>query len=1070
MSTATSSRQSSSSHPSRRTNQSVSSNASASSSRSERSRPANNPAVESAVTRLLVSIKVLLESLTQWSKQIVDENYVSDVYVRLGNDFNSAVAAFGAFGIDMNELSSVPEDLREILESCLSEDATPENLERYLPTVRQIITRLLQGLRAKQSIYRRIMQDHKQRSDGSDRDSRSSRTERAREEGTHSRQPSRGPAEMPGRSKTPTSSSSRRKPSSSENTLPPAPAPAANGSSEQPFVGGFAPPGATNNLAADHESVRQRSSTPVQPRPSIGQANSFPPPRAYSTSSADPSFPRDPRQQTNGFASPQLPATESTPAVQAPVPSHVKRFSLVDGPVPPPPAVVVNDATPVSPPPADDASVPGTPPVESAPLEPPPPAVQNSLAALKKAEALERRASKRFSTYNISKMTGMRERGGGGSSSGNRRSLIATPGALTPGDLAALAEEGDTASPRKNRDRSRSQRTRGPTPIVEGEEPPPVPPLPPKSTSPQPGAAPETADRSTPQPPEPAEPSAPAASTLDVRTSTAESDESATDAPTKPFPVFLQVGREVKKVTIEPGISLGNLRLLFVDKFAYSPGQDNFPAIYIRDPSSGVQYELEDVDEVKEKVLLSLNIEPLDQIKQHIDAQISSLQQDIKDLRTAVVSNRRASTIIAQPLAESTPIAPRPSEQRFRDVARRISRLIPENSAPTPRAGRSPSPGAGPIEPQWTGQTLQMQTTGSTLQPQMTGASIVSEYTTRVVSDLKTQFDEVQNLRRDLGIMRQLYTEFMKQTKESLGTLRQQTQTVKQLATQKVGGARAYIDTGKAKLDTRSQTVLTQMEELQDTVEGIKDDVLKRNVSPKSLLLKKVKGDIESVSAELQSLKDHIQTIKPMWKKTWEEELQNIVEEQQFLQHQEEFLEDLFEDHKAVVEVFGHVEKVISLRGASSTKRRAPTFKPPPMEEGHGGLSTVMMEIRSAAVDPERRLKAIAANEKNREKELASRTDEFQSELSGFVAGKKLRMTGGAEEVERVRQRRNELTLKAMFTGGSAGAGGGLPSPSIGGGSGLPSPGVAPSPPSGDPGEGQPSASDASPPAPAPES
>lgn len=61
----------------------------------------SQPAVESAVTRLLVSIKTLLESLTQWSKQTVDENQVSDVYVGLGNDFNAAVAAFSAFGIDM---------------------------------------------------------------------------------------------------------------------------------------------------------------------------------------------------------------------------------------------------------------------------------------------------------------------------------------------------------------------------------------------------------------------------------------------------------------------------------------------------------------------------------------------------------------------------------------------------------------------------------------------------------------------------------------------------------------------------------------------------------------------------------------------------------------------------------------------------------------------------------------------------------------------------------------------------------------------------------------------------------
>jgi hypothetical protein len=32
--------------------------------------------------------------------------------------------------------------------------------------------------------------------------------------------------------------------------------------------------------------------------------------------------------------------------------------------------------------------------------------------------------------------------------------------------------------------------------------------------------------------------------------------------------------------------------------------------------------------------------------------------------------------------------------------------------------------------------------------------SVLSEYSTRVVTDLMTRFDEVQNLRRDLGIMR----------------------------------------------------------------------------------------------------------------------------------------------------------------------------------------------------------------------------------------------------------------------------------------------------------------------------
>jgi len=346
-----------------------------------------------------------------------------------------------------------------------------------------------------------------------------------------------------------------------------------------------------------------------------------------------------------------------------------------------------------------------------------------------------------------------------------------------------------------------------------------------------------------------------------------------------------------------------------------------------------------------------------------------------------------------------------------------------------------PESGEEESTPRSTPEPIPPQMTGASLQPEMTGASIMSDYSNRVVSDLKTQFDEVQNLRRDLGIMRQLYTDFMKQTKESLGALRTQTQNVRQLATAKVGGARAYINDGKAKLDSRSQNVLTKMEELQDTVEVIKDDVLKRNISPRPQVLKSVKADVDFVTTELESLKAHIQTVKPMWKKTWEEELQNIVEEQQFLSHQEEFLGDLLEDHKAVLEVYGHVEKVISLRGTGSSKARGgKTFRPPPPDEGHNGLSTVLLEIRGNATDGNHRLKAIEASEKNRVKRLEDQSDEFQSELAGFVKEKKLKMTGGADEVERVRQKRNDMTLKAMFTGGSgtaSGASSAMPSPSL---------------------------------------
>ncbi|THH13753.1 hypothetical protein EW146_g6507 [Bondarzewia mesenterica] len=948
------------SHPSRHDNRSVSSSLSASSKGERSGRARTNPAVESAVTRLLVSIKQLLESLTKWSNQQASEEEVSDVYVRLGNDFNAAVAAFASYNIEMSELMSVPEDLRGVLEDCLSEEANSKNLDKYLPKVRAIITNLLQGLRGKQTLFRHIVSTHRHRSDASGHSrtdsGRLSRSDRVSRRDTTKSSASTASAstndtvgEVQSRRSTHASTPSRRKESASYNAAP---------DGEDAFVGGFSPRVVEATPSPEPSSRSDRPSS--QPRRQAPPPD-IPPPPVPPPPSTQQSPPVTTQPELDRDTTP-VPATRTSQ-----VPANVKRYSLVDKPLPSPSVIVDEPASPETP--VDELN--GVPERVNSQYPPPPPEtppmdslkVASSLAALKKSDALERRASKRFSTYNISKMTGTpRDRSGMGSSHPNRRSLAAS-NALTAGELAVLTEadeESDMPMPRK-RDRS-TTRSRGPSPLSEVEEElPPVPPLP---------------RTPTPEPPKPEVTKAPPPVTQQPVPSL-----SSPETPQGPMIVFLQVGREVKKATIEPGLSFSSLRMLFVDRFAYNPGQENFPAIYIRDPSSGVQYELEDMDEVKEKCLLLLNIEPLDQIKQHIDTQISSLSQDLRDLRKAVSENRRASYAMPQPLSDSTPPPPtaRPTDRQLQSVARRLSRIVHDDSSNREQ----------PLVPQMTGQSL--------LQPQMTGASVMSEYSNRVVTDLKTQFDEVQNLRRDLGIMRQLYSEFSKQTKESLGALRSQTQ--------------------------------------KDTVEGVKDDVLKRYVSPKPQVLKGIMEDVMAVAAELESLKEHIKTIKPMWKKTWEEELQSIVEEQQFLNHQEEFLADLLEDHKAVVEVYGHVEKVISIRGSGAARvLRSRGFKPPPMDEGHGGLSTVMLEIKGAAVDPERRMKAIAANQKHRERELAGRADEFEAELKGFVGGKKLKMTGGAEEAERVRQRRNDVTLKAMFNGGSSGslASSASPSPPLG--------------------------------------
>ena len=486
---------------------------------------------------------------------------------------------------------SIPEDLRDVLETCLAEDATPDNLAIYLPKVRAIITRLLQGLRSKQSMYRRIVSEqhpssrHRSGTSHSRTNSRSSKSDKTSKQDGEAKQHrsqssrthvdeerhverERENARATRQSARPSHSS---KPSETQPRMTPPPVfqepdddPPANDRT------------ATSNLNGHLSQVSQPPSRNSQP--------AYPP----SPAPAEPGLPT----ASNPVSYP--PTTEldrempSVPPVQvAPVPASVKRYSLVDKPISPPPmsppAVIIeepspdrNDANGV------DPSPPQTPPIEPSDV----PAVASSLAALKKSDALERRASKRFSTYHFSKMTGgaiTRERTLPASPN-NRRSMAASS-TLTAGDLAVLTEVDE---PEGKRDVSAKRMPRMPSPAGI-EVAPPVPPLPPSVT-------------------DPARPPAPSRAPSHLSKLSEEIEPEEPSQPTT-FPVFLQVGREVKKVTLEPELTFASLRMLFVDKFSYNPGMENFPAIYIRDPSSGVQYELEDIDEVKEKCLLSLNIE-----------------------------------------------------------------------------------------------------------------------------------------------------------------------------------------------------------------------------------------------------------------------------------------------------------------------------------------------------------------------------------------------------------------------------------------------------------------------------
>ncbi|CCA75043.1 related to actin-interacting protein AIP3 [Serendipita indica DSM 11827] len=938
--------------------------------------------VESRVTRLQVSMNNLMEGLENWGIGRVEDAQISDLYVQLGNDNIAAVNAFKAVGIPVTDLVNVPEELRRILEGCLKGEQSQANLNLYLPSVRQVIVRLHEALRRKQDDYRALIS-----AGDSSRPARPSWGRPTREDGTVSQdgigvnQSSRNLAsgQISSSSRRPTdprkaavSDSERRSNSVSARGAPiPIPPIPQDGPSRSPQT--------HSPFQRRGQITRSTSATPVLPDTGPETARTNPSFRSVREASSFSSIRSPPPQMSKEI----LPTPKMEP--KDIIPSDMPRYSLQDKP-PTSFAMAVTSPPPVESSISDNRQ--GVPESESTP------AIESSLAALKQSEALQRRASKRFSTYTMSRMAGSNM--GSSLSASNLRRSVAAGALLTTADLAALTEADETTEEgsisKSSRDLGRTRSIERKRRMATIEEPvePPVPELP-----------------GTEKPTEEGK--------LTGQSVNATSSRMDRPEPPKEMTVYFQVGRQVKKVVMEPVTSFAALRVLFMNKFMYNPGGGNFPEIYIRDPASGVQYELEDVSEVKEKCLLSLNIEPLDQIKQHIDTQIANLSQEIKDLKSTVAASRRVPLTSGPPtfsmLGDNAVTPTRPNETQFQNMAQRIVKAQTQSRAATA------------LPP---------------LVPQMTGTSDVGSVTSgRIVNDLKSQFDEVQNIRRDLGVMRQIYVDFTNSTKESLGALRTQAASIRQVANTKVGGARASIDAGKARLDKRSQNLLSDINDLEDTVESLKDDVLKRQIMPKVDTTKRLRATIDATTKELEDLKAHITTVRPSWKKTWEQELQNIMEEQQFLGHQEKLIEDLIEDNKALSEIFGHVEKVISLRGTGAGRSRS--FRPPPPEEGHGGLSTVMLEIRGAQVDPQRRLKAIEQNQLARKKELMSRSDEFQQELAGFVKGKKLKMTGGTEEAERKRKVKDELAFKAMFstTGSISGSGTGGGSGSIGNGRDL---------------------------------
>ena len=946
--------------------------------------------IEKSVTHLLIATKQLLETLTQWSRHTATEGEVSDVYVRLGYEFNIACRAFTSIGVDTADLGPVPELLRAILEETLSQEASSASLDKFLPRIRDIIISLLHGLKRKQQKLR-----SKQTKDSM---SSSNSITSVGSSGSLSTGLNQMLEDVPSRRSG--SNGTARRAGSGAGIL----------SGEN---------GHSNGIAGDEHGIPPRFSSVHPARPNSG------------STSADAINRNLSRENPRSY--PMLPSS-STPTSTTP------QANLAQSYQPEPDRVPVQGASSQM----TYATYPQPPP--------PPPPKQDALAELQRSNDLERRASRRYSAYQISKhlgaspngvpvlppaqnspipnrgrdvresMNAVRVRGSGIHARQRSNNQI---GESTPG------RNNNTFAQRISEESSRSSDTPNFNPPIENEpDDSPTIKTPEdmqrrtdpglddyyrKQDATLPGASLNENDgqgisayrANEFDPAEPTQPTGGEAIDQQDRaeyTNERQEQPSAdllqsqqfipehSPQPNKELTLFLQYKSKIKKFVLPEGasdLSIARLQLAFIEKFAWNTHNNgtDLPEIYIQDPVSGVRHELEDLNDVKDRSVLVLNVEVLDEVKRHIDEGLGGIRRMIEGVRTVVDGQQS--------------VIQRVSDHQ-QGTTKEMVRLTTASRGVASRVTSLESPKANGIR----------FSTSS--------------------KDKASQVAGVQSLRQDLAVVRQTFSSLVSDLKSSITTVNTKASSIKMMALDGAAlpldspAGRSHVNAGKKFLAEESEKIVNRVDDLQDIVEDLRKDVVSRGVRPLPRQLETVSKSISSATAELKKMQEYLKREKPIWTKIWEKELQLVCNEREILTMQEELAADLEDDLEKATQTFALVEQATKQQNLQSGQTGTAVLRN--ASKGLTAIATdqdidpvkakdgVLGEVRALRPNHETRLEAIERAERARQKELESRREgEFTKELGNFVEEGRLKKSGGVEEAERLRKAKDEKNRREAW-------------------------------------------------------
>ncbi|KAJ2851094.1 Bud site selection protein 6 [Coemansia brasiliensis] len=469
--------------------------------------------------------------------------------------------------------------------------------------------------------------------------------------------------------------------------------------------------------------------------------------------------------------------------------------------------------------------------------------------------------------------------------------------------------------------------------------------------------------------------------------------------------VLLQLGDDVKRAELceEPSHTL--LANLFIEKYQgrLAENSDAVPEIYIRDAKAGIFYELEDMSDVVDGSVLSWRMKPLaepdSQKEEPIDtAELAKTLATLNEVVSALPAK------IKDGLKNELDTAIQKIHEHTSKSIESITAEVRQNSTLATKQS----------------EEIAMEVEGSHKpnQPSITRSTSMPVFDDVYTKKLQQQLQQTQ---LELSVERQKHQEYAAKLEQEKSDLATELSKLRADVANHPNVLRVRIEEGKLMLKNEYRMHNSAFEDVHGLVQEMRKDVAQRGSIPSTQMMKRANSKLRNIEKGTEKLIKFINETRSDWKRTWEEELQNILKEQGFVKDVEQMLKELLDDTKHLDDVLDKLGKIIEIKLKERSKEdyvpvAATKFiDVVPADDAHDAKKDFLKQIACVDVDHERRIDALKAAERLRQQELATKVNEFDEELSNFVGQRRLRKTGGTEELERRRAEKEIEVMKDML-------------------------------------------------------